>query len=137
MVSHLRLFADTIVNYGEPLPRAIIASNLQQSDAADLCLVMGSSLNVTPAADVPTLVKINSKSSQLVIVNLQETSMDINADLVRDRFFCSTFDVFHATLILGYSRKMRRCLSNADGRVGNRSPSVAPSKKVACRLHPH
>lgn len=38
------------------------------ADAADLCLVLGSSLRVTPAADIPEVVF--SKGGKVVIVNL-------------------------------------------------------------------
>lgn len=40
---------------------------------ADVCLAMGSSLTVTPAADIPKTVGENGK---LIIVNLQKTPLD-------------------------------------------------------------
>jgi mono-ADP-ribosyltransferase sirtuin 6 len=40
---------------------------------ADLCLAMGSSLTVTPAANIPKEV---GKRGKLVIVNLQATPLD-------------------------------------------------------------
>lgn len=41
---------------------------------ADLCLAMGSSLRVTPAADMPKLV--GKAKKDLVIINLQSTPLD-------------------------------------------------------------
>ena len=41
---------------------------------ADLCLAMGSSLTVTPAANIPEMVGEGGK--RLVIVNLQATPLD-------------------------------------------------------------
>ena len=41
---------DTAINFGEQLNPAILAMGEQSCAAADLCLAMGSSLTVTPAA---------------------------------------------------------------------------------------
>ena len=41
---------------------------------SDLCLCMGSSLRVTPAADIP--LHTFEKGGKLVIVNLQKTPID-------------------------------------------------------------
>ena len=49
-------------------------SGFEQSERADLCLVLGSSLRVTPAADMPKTVGLRKKN--LVIVNLQKTPLD-------------------------------------------------------------
>ena len=48
--------------------------------AADLCLVLGSSLVVYPAAGFPELAKRNG--AKLAIVNNEETGLDPSADLV-------------------------------------------------------
>ena len=48
--------------------------------AADLCIVLGSSLVVYPAAGFPELAKRNG--ARLVIVNNEETGLDDMADLV-------------------------------------------------------
>jgi NAD-dependent deacetylase len=50
---------------------------------ADLCVAIGSSLVVYPAAGFPELAKRNG--SALVIVNLQQTGLDAIADLVLNR----------------------------------------------------
>jgi NAD-dependent SIR2 family protein deacetylase len=70
---------DTIINFGEDLPARIIDGAFEESKAADLCLVLGSSLTVTPAADVPAGV---ARRGRLVIVNLQATPLDSTAALV-------------------------------------------------------
>ena len=48
--------------------------------AADLCLVLGSSLVVYPAAGFPEMAKRNG--ARLAILNRQETGLDEIADLV-------------------------------------------------------
>jgi len=47
--------------------------SFEEAYKADLCLAMGSSLTVTPAADIPKEV---GKKNKLIIVNLQKTPLD-------------------------------------------------------------
>jgi mono-ADP-ribosyltransferase sirtuin 6 len=53
---------------------------------ADLCLVLGSSLTVTPANEIPEIVG-RKKGAQLAICNLQETPID---ELCSIRIFTET-----------------------------------------------
>lgn len=68
------------VSFGQEMPGA----EMQRADAAaakcDLMLVLGSSLSVFPAADIPQRAKIYG--AQLAIVNAEPTQMDEVADLV-------------------------------------------------------
>ena len=64
---------DSIINFGENLPEYELNRSFEEGDKADLCLAMGSSLTVTPAADIPKEV---SKKGRLIIVNLQSTPLD-------------------------------------------------------------
>ena len=50
---------DTIVSFGESLPQADLETAMQKSKAADLFIVLGSSLLVTPAADLPQMALDN------------------------------------------------------------------------------
>ncbi|CAG9329276.1 unnamed protein product [Blepharisma stoltei] len=70
---------DTIINFGENLNQNILEKAFQMASISDLCLAMGSSLRVTPAANIPELV---GKQGRLVIVNLQKTPLDRKAQLV-------------------------------------------------------
>ena len=79
---------DTIINFGEHLDEDVINRGFAQGEASDLCLAMGSSLRVTPAADIPKRVG-RRRDSHLVIVNLQETPLDGLADL-RINAMCDT-----------------------------------------------
>lgn len=65
---------DTIVNFGESLPQKELYAGFEHAEKADLCLVLGSSLRVTPAANMPKTVGKNGGT--LVIVNLQATPLD-------------------------------------------------------------
>jgi NAD-dependent SIR2 family protein deacetylase len=64
---------DTIIHFGDSLNKSLLSRCLQESQSADLCLVLGSSIRVRPAALFPGLVSANGK---LVIVNLQKTPFD-------------------------------------------------------------
>jgi hypothetical protein len=64
---------DSIINFGENLPEYELNRSFEEAEKADLCVAMGSSLTVTPAADIPKSV---SKRGRLVIINLQATPLD-------------------------------------------------------------
>lgn len=55
------------------LPEYELNRSFEEAEKADLCLAMGSSLTVTPAAHIPKEV---SKKGKLIIVNLQATPLD-------------------------------------------------------------
>ena len=69
----------SVVNFGQPLPRKALADSYWHSENCDLFIVAGSSLVVTPAADMP---KVALKSgAKLVIINQGETPFDRVAHL--------------------------------------------------------
>lgn len=70
---------DSIINFGENLPEWELDAGFENSYKADLCLAMGSSLTVTPAADMPA--EVGKRKKNLVIVNLQKTPLDKYAKL--------------------------------------------------------
>ena len=65
--------------FGDPLPDGVMHQALTAARACDVCLVLGSSLTVTPAADVPLEAK--RTGAKLVIVTMGETPLDRLADL--------------------------------------------------------
>ena len=68
------------ISFGQSMP--VLAMQLAEAEtlAADLFIVLGSSLVVYPAAGFPELAKHNG--AKLVIVNREETGLDRYADLV-------------------------------------------------------
>jgi NAD-dependent deacetylase len=68
------------VSFGQPMPEAEMARARAATLAADLFIVLGSSLVVYPAAGFPLLAKRNG--ARLVIVNRDATEQDELADLV-------------------------------------------------------
>jgi len=68
---------DTIINFGENLPKKALEDGFAHSQESDICLVLGSSLRVTPAAHMP--LETARAKGKLVIVNLQATPLDKHA----------------------------------------------------------
>ena len=59
---------DSIINFNEDLPEDELDSAFENAKLADLCIVLGSSLRVYPAADIPgDMIK---RGAKVVIVNL-------------------------------------------------------------------
>ncbi|RTL54733.1 MAG: NAD-dependent deacetylase [Bradyrhizobiaceae bacterium] len=68
------------VSFGQAMPESAMRRAAELARSCDLCLSIGSSLVVWPAAGIPLLAK--NSGARLVIVNLQPTELDDIADLV-------------------------------------------------------
>src|SRR6202008_1968857 len=68
------------VLFGEAMPSGLMQEAEQRARAADLFVVLGSSLVVYPAAYLPPHAK--HAGATLVIVTLEPTPLDARADLV-------------------------------------------------------
>jgi NAD-dependent protein deacetylase/lipoamidase len=68
------------ISFGQAMPQAPMRRAEEETLAADLFIVLGSSLVVFPAAEFPRLAKENG--AKLVIVNREPTPLDAHADLV-------------------------------------------------------
>lgn len=69
-----------VILFGELLPLNVLRQAQQAAEMCDLMLVAGSSLEVSPANDLPWLAK--RQGARLIIVNLTETHLDALADVV-------------------------------------------------------
>lgn len=78
----------SVVNFGQSLPRKELSDSHWHSQHCDLFVVAGSSLVVTPAADMPKVAL--QSGARLVIINKGETPFDRYAHL---RFDEKTGDV--------------------------------------------
>lgn len=70
---------DTI-SFGQAMPQDKVQESLRLALECDLCLVLGSSLVVYPAASIPAHAVENG--ARLLIINRDETPLDRKADLV-------------------------------------------------------
>lgn len=68
------------ISFGQPMPEQKMVRATEEADASDLCIVLGSSLTVYPAAGIPIYAK--QTGSKLVIINRDPTDQDALADLV-------------------------------------------------------
>jgi NAD-dependent deacetylase len=66
------------ISFGQMLPPDVLMEATRWSREADLMLAIGSSLVVTPAADLPRIAK--DRGARLVIVNRDATPLDPIAD---------------------------------------------------------
>ena len=73
-----RLYS-TVVNFGDTLPVDDLEASYDHAEKSDLFIVLGSSLVVSPAADLPGLAQ--EGGAKLVLCNLGETPLDAQADL--------------------------------------------------------
>ncbi len=64
----------SVVDFGQPLPQKDLSDSYQHSQDCDLFVVVGSSLVVTPAADMPRVAL--QSGARLVIINQGETPFD-------------------------------------------------------------
>ena len=78
----------SLVNFGQPLPEKDLFLSYEHSRKCDLLVVVGSSLVVTPAADMPE--EALRHSAKLVILNQGKTPFDRYAHI---RFFEKIGDV--------------------------------------------
>jgi len=74
------LMKTATISFGQPMPRGEMARADEAVGACDLMLVLGSSLQVYPAAGFP--IQAKRQGARLVILNREETPLDGLADLV-------------------------------------------------------
>jgi len=109
-----RLLNSTI-DFGQNLPQTPLNYAFYHSEKADLCIALGSSLTVTPAADCPGTVAEN-ENANLVIINLQKTPLTNAAAF---QIFAKTDEVMERVMWeLGYDipefRLVRKLIVGCD-----------------------
>ncbi len=74
------LLKPDVVLFGEPLPYEALSAAQHETLAADVMLIVGSSLEVMPAADLPLLAR--RRGAATILVNLTPTPLDEYMDVV-------------------------------------------------------
>lgn len=69
-----------VVLFGEPLPRDVLEEAIEESRMADTFIVVGSSLVVYPAAELPYIAK--TCGAKMIIINAEPTHADRIFDVV-------------------------------------------------------
>ncbi|AFZ70808.1 NAD-dependent protein deacetylase, SIR2 family [Caldisphaera lagunensis DSM 15908] len=73
------LLKPDVIFFGEPLPQKELREAFELASESDLFLVLGSSLAVSPANQLPIIAKSNG--ADLIIINMGETEIDNYADI--------------------------------------------------------
>jgi NAD-dependent deacetylase len=74
------LLKTAVISFGQPMPEREMMQATEEARACDLFLVLGSSLVVYPAANLP--IEAKRHGAKLAIVNRDPTDLDPYADLV-------------------------------------------------------
>ncbi len=90
-----RSFVSSVVDFGQSLPEKDLSESFYHSQQCDLFVAVGSSLVVTPAAQMP--VEALQAGAKLVIINRGETPLDTYAHL---RFHEGTGEVLSQAVAL-------------------------------------
>jgi NAD-dependent deacetylase len=69
---------DTVM-FGEPIPSKILNRCFEEAQRSDCMIVAGTSATVTPAANLPLIVRRNGGA--LIEVNIRESEISINCDV--------------------------------------------------------
>jgi NAD-dependent deacetylase len=69
-----------VVLFGEPLPYELLSAAQQEALACNVMLVIGTSLEVMPAADLPLLAQ--RRGARIILVNRSPTPLDAQMDVV-------------------------------------------------------
>lgn len=124
---------DTILDWEDSLPAEEMVKSELNCKKADLCICLGTTLQIMPVGNYPMLTKKNN--GKIVTVNLQETRIEKHADLVinqkLDRVFQLLFDKYLKALPNPYpeikmTQKIQVCL-----RLPMDDASTTPSKSTA------
>jgi len=72
---------DSIINFGENLPEHELDKATEHTAKAELVVMLGSSMRVSPACNIPELCYARKQSpGKFVLVNLQKTGYDYHAE---------------------------------------------------------
>eukprot|EP00123_Amoebidium_parasiticum_P006140 comp17180_c0_seq1/m.16048 comp17180_c0_seq1/g.16048 ORF comp17180_c0_seq1/g.16048 comp17180_c0_seq1/m.16048 type:complete len:503 (-) comp17180_c0_seq1:33-1541(-) len=73
---------DNTLDWEDELPPEDLKRAEKESREADLCICLGTSLQINPSANIPFQCKRAKRKGKVVIVNLQATPKDKHADLL-------------------------------------------------------
>ncbi|REJ93995.1 MAG: NAD-dependent protein deacylase [Planctomycetota bacterium] len=90
------LIKHATISFGQALPEDVLLAAAQAAQRADLFITIGSSLVVTPAANLPVIAK--QSGAKLVIINRDATPLDSMADLVINAAIGETFRAVRAEI---------------------------------------
>ena len=90
--------ADFVLDWEDELPDSDLDLSDAHSCLADLSIVMGSTLQIVPAGNLPTFAKKYHENGKMVVINLQPTKHDKKADLIINSFVDNVMEKLFAEL---------------------------------------
>ncbi|KAL4001871.1 NAD-dependent protein deacetylase sirtuin-6 [Acanthocheilonema viteae] len=94
---------DVCLDWEDPLPEEDLRSAKEFSKNADLSICLGTTLQITPAGDLPLLAKKNG--GKMVIINLSKTKHDRRADLIINGHVDDVMRMLMITLDISVAQK--------------------------------
>lgn len=82
---------DTVLDWDDELPLEEMRKSELNCKNADLCICLGTTLQILPVGGYPLLTKKNN--GKVVIINLQETRIDSSADLIINNKLDMVFEI--------------------------------------------
>ena len=111
---------DFVLDWEDELPDDDLTLSHSHSVISDLSIVIGSTLQIIPAGNMPTLTK-KKDSGKLVIINLQPTKHDKKADLIINYYADEVFEKLFRKLHLD---------------IPNYSPDKDPVRRLKNNIDP-
>ena len=108
----------SVVNFKDPMPQKETTAAELHSFRCDLMLVIGSSLVVYPAAQLPYLAKTKSDAAKLIILNAEPTPLDSIADLTIN----AKFEQFLPAVLIEIKKMFTPTNIFSDGKFRDRLP---------------
>nr|AUZ82952.1 sirtuin 6 [Brachionus koreanus] len=100
---------DTILDWEDELPREEMSKSELNCKKSDLVLCLGTSMQIMPVGNYPLLTKKNN--GKIVIINLQKTRLDQQADLVINAKLDFVFENLINKMCLQIPREIRISLN--------------------------
>ena len=120
------MITDTILDWDQDLPAEELEYADKYSSRCDLAICLGTTLQIEPAGSMPLQAKKRTKTKdkgRLVIVNLQPTKFDNNADLIIHDYVDNVMDLLCKALnvtIIKYDKNCDPTKSSNPGTEWNR-----------------
>ena len=102
---------DTILDWDDELPLEEMYKSELNCKLADLCICLGTTLQIMPVGGYPLLTKKNN--GKIVIVNLQETRINTSADLIISNKLDLVFRILFEKLQIKMEDKLNKILIQA------------------------
>jgi NAD+-dependent protein deacetylase sirtuin 6 len=103
---------DSLLDWEDALPIQELSLSERACKSADLCLCLGTSLQIMPCGNFPLLTKKNG--GKIVMINLQKTKMDKHATLVIHSKLDDVFERLFEKMKLSLNKTQERIVLHSE-----------------------